>query len=434
MSFHNKVEVKQFEVDIPENSRNTGKVISMTPNIPTKVAEITFDCLKPGDCVWLNSIFHVDKSGSGVVRVNHSILKKNDEIYSAATEVDDFQDDLGQIFSQQTVDVITTLEKDVTYTVVCFADQQDAFLQGPITFTGTRFVEGKKSFKRISNGLLKNVLEFQFSRPPINSNTDEGPISMTPNIPTKVAEITFNCLKPGDCVWLNSIFHVNNDTGLTVTVNHRILKNNNPIYTASTNIEDGGEDNQGQIFPQQFVDVITTLEKDVTYTVVCDTDMPMVNLSGPIILTGTRLVEDRTQFEFNPRPPVNSNTFKTPISTDDLIPTEVATITFDCLKPGDRIWLNSIFHVDNNTTTSSVVTVNHRILKNNDPNPIYNASTEIDFPTRDGQGQIFSQQFVDVITTLEKDVTYTVVCDTDTLLVNLSGPIIFTGTRLVKDK
>ncbi|MDP5273803.1 hypothetical protein [Chengkuizengella axinellae] len=144
MSFHNnKVEIEQFKFETPENSRNTGEVISMDDQEPTQVAEIIYDCLEPGNLIWLNSIFHIDTTEE--VTVNYKILKNKDEIYSSITELDS-DDEIGQIFSQQTVDMITKLEKDVTYKVVCDTNTPMVNLSGPINFTDTRFVEDKKFF------------------------------------------------------------------------------------------------------------------------------------------------------------------------------------------------------------------------------------------------------------------------------------------------
>ncbi|MFS1512961.1 hypothetical protein VQL36_11080 [Chengkuizengella sp. SCS-71B] len=145
-----------------------------------------------------------------------------------------------------------------------------------------------------------DVSEFQFDIP-TNSPTNEGGISDEPDNPTLVAQITFDCLKPGDLIWLNSIFHVNNDNVFDITVFHSILKNNIPIYSAVTEVDREGNDDFGQIFSQQYVDVVTTLEKNIIYQVVAsieghaniDSSFPNVNLVGPITFTGTRFVKGK---------------------------------------------------------------------------------------------------------------------------------------------
>ncbi|MFS1513406.1 hypothetical protein VQL36_13320 [Chengkuizengella sp. SCS-71B] len=124
---------------------------------------------------------------------------------------------------------------------------------------------------------------------------------------------------------------------------------------------------------------------------------------------------------------------------DSADPTIVAKITFDCLKLGDSICLNSIFHVTNNTTPASNVIIDHSIIKNNVPMPIYAAETEIGRTTGTNIGQIFSQQYVDVINNLERNVTYQVVVSVQPIMgstpdVSLLGPITFTGTQLSERK
>ncbi|NDI35748.1 hypothetical protein [Chengkuizengella sediminis] len=446
MPFNNKIEVKQFEFVTPANRPGTGEEIFDNSASPTVVAEITFDCLKPGDRIWLNSIFHLTNNQSGEEPIiDHAILKNNVPIYTAQTEIDGTGDDnIGQIFSQETVDVITTLEKNVTYKVVVSTPSingTDVFLFGPITFTGTQFTKGKNSlaFNKVE------VKQFEFVTPANSPGTGEE-ISDNSASPTVVAEITFDCLKPGDRIWLNSIFHLtNNQVDVSPLITHAILKNNVPIYTAQTDIDEDEDDNIGQIFSQETVDVITTLQKNVTYKVVVST--PSINgtdvfLFGPITFTGTQFTKGKNSLAFN-KVEVKQFEFVTPanrpgtgeeISDNSASPTVVAEITFDCLKPGDRIWLNSIFHLTNNQVDVSPL-ITHAILKNNVP--IYTAQTEIDATGDDNIGQIFSQETVDVITTLEKNVTYKVVVSTPSINgtdVFLFGPITFTGTRFVDGK
>ncbi|NDI35499.1 hypothetical protein [Chengkuizengella sediminis] len=450
MSFKNKVEVKQFEFSPSVNTPITiVDMISTDFTNPTFVAKITFDCLKPGDRIWLNSIFHLTNNTTFEPIIDYRILKNNVPIpiYMAETEIDsNNEDNIGQIFSQETVDVIKTLEKNVTYQVVVSAsadfDIPNVSLLGPITFTGTRYADEK-------NDLPLNKVEikqFEFDTPE-NSPGMGTKISEDFNKPTVVGKITFDCLKPGDRIWLNSIFHLTNfQPGETEPmIDHRILKNNVPFYTAKTELDTSGDDNIGQIFLQETVDVIKTLEKNVTYQVVVSTsDMMNTNviLLGPITFTGTQFSDGKNGLSLN-KVEVKQFEFVTPektpitivdmISTDSINPTFVAKITFDCLKPGDRIWLNSIFHLTNNTTFEPII--DYRILKNNVPIPIYMAETELDTFSDDNIGQIFSQETVDVIKTLEKNVTYQVVVSAPPdANVPLLGPITLTGTRFVKGK
>ncbi|MFS1512995.1 hypothetical protein VQL36_11250 [Chengkuizengella sp. SCS-71B] len=445
MPFNNKTEVKQFEFVTPANSPGSGEEISDNSANPTVVAEITFDCLNPGDTIWLNSIFHLTNNQSTEEPIiDHAILKNNVPIYTAQTEIDSSSDDnIGQIFSEETVDVITNLEKNVTYKVVVSTPSingTDVFLFGPITFTGTRFAKGKNSLPFNKT----EVKQFEFVTPANSPGTGEE-ISDNSANPTVVAEITFDCLNPGDRIWLNSIFHITNNQGAEEPIiDHAILKNNVPIYTAQTEIDSLGDDNIGQIFSEETVDVITNLEKNVTYKVVVST--PSINgtevfLFGPITFTGTQFTKGKKCVAFN-KTEVKQFKFVTPanspgtgieISDNSASPTVVAEITFDCLNPGDRIWLNSIFHLTNNQGDELII--DHAILKNNVP--IYTAQTEIDDTDDDSIGQIFSEETVDVITNLEKNVTYKVVVSAPSINgtdVFLFGPITFTGTRFINGK
>ncbi|MFS1512123.1 hypothetical protein VQL36_06780 [Chengkuizengella sp. SCS-71B] len=144
-----------------------------------------------------------------------------------------------------------------------------------------------------------DISEFQFDIP-TNSSTPEGEISRNSNNPTLVAQITFDCLTSGDLIWLNSIFHVNSDNLNSIQISHRILKNSMPIYSATTEVDHEGNDDFGQIFSQQYVDVVTTQEKNIIYQVVANVSLTpspeSVGLFGPITFTGTRLVKGKKVF------------------------------------------------------------------------------------------------------------------------------------------
>ncbi|NDI35696.1 hypothetical protein [Chengkuizengella sediminis] len=451
MSFKNKVEVKQFEFVTPVNTPDIiVDMISTDPTKPTVVTKITFDCLKPGDRIWLNSIFHLTNNTGPNFEpiIDHKILKNNEQIYTAKTEIDTPGDDSeGQIFLQETVDVIDSLEINVTYQVVVSASTEggiasDVSLLGPIAFTGTLLDDGKDgfSFQKLE------VKQFEFSPPVKTDDPIVDMISTDFDNPTVVTKITFDCLKPGDRIWLNSIFHLTNNADDEPIIDHRILKNNVSIYTARTEIDGGvARDSIGQIFSQQYVDVIDSLEKNVTYQVVVSASTEGgitsdVSLLGPIEFTGTRYVDGKKGLPLN-KVEIKQFEFVTPEKEPTEVteignstnPTAVAKVTFDCLKPGDRVWLNSIFHLTNNQDNNLLIV--HAILKNNEQ--IYTAKTEIDTQGDDSEGQIFSQETVDVIDSLEKNVTYQVIVSTPSINgtdVFLFGPITFTGTRYVVRK
>ncbi|NDI33597.1 hypothetical protein [Chengkuizengella sediminis] len=87
------------------------------------------------------------------VLVTRKIQKNQTDIYTAVTEISPdtlTNDNFGQIFSQQFVDAISELQKDVTYQLVAFAEEDvmfDIVLMGPIVFTATQFVKGKKGLR-----------------------------------------------------------------------------------------------------------------------------------------------------------------------------------------------------------------------------------------------------------------------------------------------
>ncbi|MDP5276375.1 hypothetical protein [Chengkuizengella axinellae] len=137
---YKKVDILDFEFVTPRNTPEQ-TLLSTDPDDPTVVAEITFeDCLGPKDIIWLNSIFHIDNDNTlNVVSITHQILKNGTPIYTSITEVDrELNDDFGQIFSQQYVDEFSDFENGVTYEVVAYSSNSNVFLQGPITFTGTK--------------------------------------------------------------------------------------------------------------------------------------------------------------------------------------------------------------------------------------------------------------------------------------------------------
>ncbi|MDP5275458.1 hypothetical protein [Chengkuizengella axinellae] len=286
--------------------------------------------------------------------------------------------------------------------------------------------------------LNEEIKEFKFDPLTPNTNVNLGQLSTDNMNPTPIAKITFDCLNPGDLVWLNGIFHVTNNSINDDGVNTIISKNGVPIYEVPfTDIDDINGDHVGQILSQQTVDFITVCQKSVTYELAASTggDNDDIDLFGPITFTATRIAgfqqAETCQFEFD-----TSTAVEIPISNDINTPTMVAKLTFDCLKPGDLVWLNGLFHVDNDNDTLDKIPFLQRIFKNNDPNPIYSSNTDIEEESNDDLFQILSQQAVDVITSLQRDVMYTLIVSVPMNAdeVFLSGPIAFTGTLLRKEK
>src|SRR5690554_6774327 len=69
-----------------------------------------------------------------------------------------------------------------------------------------------------------------------------------------------------------------------------------------------------------------------------------------------------------------------PVSTNSNNPTQVAQVALYGLQVGDEIWLNGLFHMDNNSTTNSIQ-LSVRIFKNG--TQIYNQLLRIDDDQRD---------------------------------------------------
>ncbi|MFS1514625.1 hypothetical protein VQL36_19665 [Chengkuizengella sp. SCS-71B] len=95
--------------------------------------------MKPGDEIWLNGIFQVNLPQDTIVDVLYRISKNGETIYSATKNIEG-TDNIGQIYSQQYVDTIKNVEKDVTYSLVASVPSGDTGPQvfGPITLTGAK--------------------------------------------------------------------------------------------------------------------------------------------------------------------------------------------------------------------------------------------------------------------------------------------------------
>jgi hypothetical protein len=110
-------------------------------------------------------------------------------------------------------------------------------------------------------------------------------VSEEPNNPTQVANVMLFGLEPGDEIWINGLFRIDNNSNSPVEIDTRIRKNGDVIYQFIVNV-DGSEDDDLALIPVQTVDVITQAGP-VNYSLVISTDDDDVNLLGPITFTAT---------------------------------------------------------------------------------------------------------------------------------------------------
>jgi hypothetical protein len=115
--------------------------ISDSSSNPTNVAEVSFNNLRIGDRVWLNGLFHVDNDNVSPrelsIRIFKNVVIPGQEIYRALIEIDRINsDDFGQPIPVQAVDTISENSTDVTYIVTVSANDDNLFLNGPVTLTG----------------------------------------------------------------------------------------------------------------------------------------------------------------------------------------------------------------------------------------------------------------------------------------------------------
>lgn len=109
------------------------------------------------------------------------------------------------------------------------------------------------------------------------------PISTDPANPTLVANVMLFGLQPGDEIWLNGLFKLNNDSDSSRAVVPVILKNDVIIYELVLEVDSEGDDDQAPI-PVQTVDVINE-SGPVNYTLAVRADDVNVNLNGPVTFT-----------------------------------------------------------------------------------------------------------------------------------------------------
>lgn len=108
--------------------------------------------------------------------------------------------------------------------------------------------------------------------------------------PSTVAAATLDCVKKGDSVWLNALFHVNNNSATPVDLVTRIYRGSiapsNIIYQSIVEIDSEGNDDATSAVAQ-FVDVLPNDEENVTYFLTAQLTIPggALFVYGPITFT-----------------------------------------------------------------------------------------------------------------------------------------------------
>jgi len=154
--------------------------------------------------------------------------------------------------------------------------KKDGINQTQIVNVNVPFKKGKQID---SAGLL---VDFAFFRTFVPENTLE--ISTDVNDPTQVAQVTLNDLEAGDIVWLNGLFHPDNDNVETANLRVSILKNGHVIYNQQlVEIDEDGHDDSTTL-PVQTVDVQGS-DGNVTYTLVVLSNLPNVFINFEVTFT-----------------------------------------------------------------------------------------------------------------------------------------------------
>ncbi|KWU53457.1 hypothetical protein AWW70_27505 [Bacillus mycoides] len=111
--------------------------------------------------------------------------------------------------------------------------------------------------------------------------------------------------------------------------------------------------------------------------------------------------------------------------------TTVAEVTLQHVKAGDLVWLNGLFHINNNSsTTQDLITAIYRVSGFN-RKLIYQSIIEIDFEPHDDVTQVVAQH-VDQIGSSQEEVSYilTVSTNSPTAILFVNGPITFTAAEI----
>lgn len=133
-----------------------------------------------------------------------------------------------------------------------------------------------------------------FAADPQDSEFNEVLISDNTANPTVVSQLTVTNIKAGEKVWLNGLFHIDNDQDNFVTADVRIYVNSiNPgqeVYRAQIEIDEENQDDYSQPIPVQDVKYFSSYTSSVTYILVVSITETVNNdvfLKRPITFTAT---------------------------------------------------------------------------------------------------------------------------------------------------
>lgn len=129
---------------------------------------------------------------------------------------------------------------------------------------------------------------------PQDSEVNPVVLSSDVNNPTVVARVKINHIRPRDKVWLNGLFHIDNDQNDPITVDVRIYVNSivpgQEIYKASIEIDKAFHDDLTQPIPVQHVDLFDRCVNSVTYILVVSAEESVNNqifLNRPVTFTAS---------------------------------------------------------------------------------------------------------------------------------------------------
>ncbi|CAG9619442.1 hypothetical protein [Sutcliffiella rhizosphaerae] len=119
------------------------------------------------------------------------------------------------------------------------------------------------------------------------------PLTTTPQV---LAALTLRDVSPGNAVWLQGLYHANNNSGVVADLITRIYRNSitpsNLIYQSVVEIDIEGRDDVIESV-SQFVDLIRQGEEDVTYFLTAQKDPQQAALAvfvnGPFTFTAAEI-------------------------------------------------------------------------------------------------------------------------------------------------
>ncbi|MCI1930770.1 MAG: hypothetical protein LKJ13_03630 [Clostridia bacterium] len=133
-----------------------------------------------------------------------------------------------------------------------------------------------------------------FTANPQDSTVNEVLISDNVNNPTVISQLTVTNIKKGDLIWLNGLFHIDNDKTEFITADVRIYENSivsgQEIYKATIEIDEAYHDDLTQPIPVQDVKYFSEYTSSITYILVVsivDTVDNDVFLNRPITFTAS---------------------------------------------------------------------------------------------------------------------------------------------------